>query len=76
VRDLWQEFMLGDDILVLPVWQVGTRDADVYLPAGSWVDYWNPSRTIDGPKDLKHEPAPLDRIPIYVRAGSAVLGTF
>ncbi len=76
VRDLWQEFLVGDDILVAPVWQVGTREEDVYLPAGSWVDYWDPSRTFDGPKDLKAEPAPLDRIPIYVHAGSAVLGTF
>ena len=47
----------------------------VYLPAGQWVDYWNPQRVLTGPADLD-EPTPLERIPIFVRAGAAVLGTF
>ncbi len=75
VGDLWQEFLYGDDILVAPVWQVGQQMQHVYLPAGQWVDYWNPQRVLTGPADLD-EPAPLDRIPIFVRAGAAVLGTF
>ncbi len=76
LRDRWEEFLLGDDILVAPVWKLGTRSVDVYLPAGTWVDYWKPERVIEGPKDLGGEPAPFDRIPIYVRAGADVLGTF
>jgi len=47
----------------------------VHLPAGQWVDYWNRQRVVSGPADLD-EPAPLDRIPIFVRAGAQVLGTF
>lgn len=76
VRDAWDEFLLGDDILVAPVWKLGTRSRAVYLPAGTWVDYWNGGRVIEGPTELADEPAPFDRIPIYVRAGSDVLGTF
>jgi alpha-glucosidase (family GH31 glycosyl hydrolase) len=75
VGDLWEEFLYGDDILVAPVWHVGQRMQHVYLPAGRWVDYWNRQRVVTGPADLD-EPAPLDRIPIFVRAGADVLGTF
>jgi len=74
VGDLWEEFLYGDDILVAPVWRVGQRTQHVYLPAGHWVDYWNRQRVVTGPADLD-EPAPLDRIPIFVRAGADVLGT-
>ena len=75
VQDLWQEYLYGDDIIVAPVWQVGQRTQHVYLPAGSWVDYWDRSRILAGPLELD-EPAPLDRIPIFVREGAEVLGTF
>ena len=75
VGDLWEEFLYGDDILVAPVWHVGQRMQHVYLPAGQWVDYWDRQRVVTGPADLD-EPAPLDRIPIFVRAGAAVLETF
>jgi alpha-glucosidase (family GH31 glycosyl hydrolase) len=75
VGDLWEEFLYGDDILVAPVWRVGQRVQHVYLPAGQWVDYWNRQRVVTGPADLD-EPAPLDRLPIFVRAGAEVLETF
>ena len=75
VKDLWEEFLYGDDILVAPVWRVGQRRQRVYLPAGDWVDYWDDARVFTGPMDLD-ESAPLDRIPVFVREGAEVLGTF
>ena len=42
---------------------------DVYLPEGnSWIDFWT-GRTIPGGSDIKAD-APLDIIPLYVKAGS------
>jgi alpha-glucosidase (family GH31 glycosyl hydrolase) len=73
VKDLWQEYLYGDDILVAPVWKLGQRNQHVYLPAGRWVDYWDRTRVVAGPADLD-EPAPLDRIPIFIREGAEVLG--
>jgi alpha-D-xyloside xylohydrolase len=75
VRDMWDEFLYGDDILVAPVWRIGQRSRKVYLPRGRWVDYWNTSLVITGPADLEVD-VPLDRIPIFVRKGAPVLGTF
>ena len=46
---------------------------EVYLPAGSWEDFWDASRTFDGPATVAVD-APLDRIPVFVRAGADVPG--
>jgi len=71
VLDLWDEYLFGPDLLVAPVWRVGARARDVYFPAGSWVGYWDESFVVDGPVTLSVA-APLDEIPVFVRAGASV----
>ena len=68
VADLWDEFLLGHDLLVAPLWQIGARRRQVYLPHGIWIDFWNPAQRITGPATVTVD-APLDRLPLYVRAG-------
>ncbi len=47
----------------------GTPSRDVYLPGdGDWYDFWTGERHVHGP--LPDVATPLDRIPLYVRAGS------
>lgn len=43
-----------------------------YLPVGTWIDYWT-GRRYEGPATLDGYPAPLDRLPLFVKAGSIVL---
>jgi alpha-glucosidase len=64
------EFMMGDSILVAPVGEPGAITREVYLPEGNWVDYWSDREWV-GPADLTVD-APLDRIPVFVRAGSVI----
>src|SRR5262249_39125541 len=54
---------------VAPVWQTGLRNRAVYLPAGTWIDYWDPTRRFVGPTNITTAAA-LDRLPLYVRAGA------
>lgn len=68
VKDLWDEYMYGPAFLVAPVWQRGKRDREVYLPRGKWIDLWDRSRTYEGPLTIQVQ-APLDRIPVFIRAG-------
>jgi myogenesis-regulating glycosidase len=60
------EFLLGDDTLVAPVLLPGARSRNIYLPRGSWQDYWNGS-VFHGNQVLKDYPAPLDHLPIMKR---------
>lgn len=68
--DAEQEYLLGDRILVAPVTEQGAVTRSFYLPSGAWLDYWT-GKQLEGGQQVTVE-APLDRIPILVRAGSIV----
>ncbi len=65
------EFLAGDDFLVAPVYTDTDRRDDIYLPAGRWVDYWS-GRIYEGPRTVQGYHAPLDTLPLFVRAGAIV----
>jgi alpha-glucosidase len=44
---------------------------DVYLPAGKWIDYWDGTE-FNGPLVLNNYAAPLDKLPMFVKAGAIV----
>ncbi|WP_257514432.1 glycoside hydrolase family 31 protein [Microbacterium sp. zg.Y909] len=67
-------WMLGDDLVVAPVLEEGVTERTVRLPAGDWVDVWSGS-SVQGGQTVKAA-APLDRIPLWARAGAAVLDAF
>ena len=64
------QFMFGSDLLVAPVLRPGERDRGVYLPAGSWYDFWT-GRPYAGGRDIS-VPVTLRSIPIFVRAGAFI----
>ncbi|MER7948836.1 TIM-barrel domain-containing protein [Streptomyces sp. NPDC096079] len=65
------QFMAGDSFLVAPVVSdTSTRDG-IYLPAGNWTDYWT-GKVYTGPGWLNGYSAPLDTLPLFVKAGAIV----
>ncbi|MFJ4857879.1 NPCBM/NEW2 domain-containing protein [Streptomyces sp. NPDC088730] len=65
------EFMSGEDFLVAPVYQDSTERDGIYLPKGTWTDYWT-GRTYQGPTTVDDYSAPLDTLPLFVRGGAGV----
>ncbi|MFC9331641.1 TIM-barrel domain-containing protein [Kitasatospora sp. NPDC057015] len=65
------QFMSGDSLLVAPVVSDTTTRDGIYLPAGSWTDYWT-GKTYTGPGWLNGYSAPLDTLPMFVKAGAVV----
>jgi alpha-glucosidase (family GH31 glycosyl hydrolase) len=63
-------YLLGGELLVAPVVEEHARVRQVYLPAGRWVSFWDES-VFDGP-GYRDVPAPLEQIPLLVRAGSVL----
>ncbi len=64
-------YLLGDSLLVAPVLQAGAVSRPVYLPSGSdWYDYWTSTRVTGG--QTIEVTAPLERLPLFVRAGSVL----
>jgi hypothetical protein len=68
--ELGAEFLWGDDLLVAPVTREGATHWPVYLPAGRWHDFWT-HEAYEGPRGILVD-APLDRLPLFVRAGAIV----
>jgi len=69
VRDIGDQFMFGPALLVNPVLQPDATHRALYLPdAPAWYDFWTGAST-NGSREIDAD-APLDRIPLYVRAGS------
>jgi alpha-glucosidase (family GH31 glycosyl hydrolase) len=65
------QFLCGESFLVAPVFQDEEVRDGIYLPAGPWIDYWTGERH-DGPLRLHGYPAPLDRLPLFVKGGSII----
>jgi alpha-D-xyloside xylohydrolase len=63
-------FLVGEALLVAPVATAGAVSRTVYLPAGRWIDFWTGAAT-DGPATID-APAPLEVLPLWQRAGTAV----
>lgn len=66
--DCDDEFLLGDNLLVAPIVTEGAVERRVTLPPGEWFE-WGSDVLLAGAQQVV-APAPLDRIPLFVRAGS------
>jgi len=64
------EFTFGDKILICPVLEQGAVSRRVYLPKGAWYNYWS-QEVLQGGSEHQIS-APLDEMPIFVRAGSII----
>jgi alpha-D-xyloside xylohydrolase len=69
VAQIGDEYMFGPAMLVAPVTEQGAQSRMVYLPAGSaWYSFWTNEKLSGG--QTVRVPAPIDVIPVFVRAGS------
>jgi alpha-glucosidase (family GH31 glycosyl hydrolase) len=77
------EFLFGDDLLAAPVLEPGQTERSLYLPRGRWIDFWRSvaydegsggfelggARLLRGRREATL-PAPLEELPLLVRAGA------
>ena len=69
-QNVGDQFMFGPALLINPVTEPGATERHMYLPRGAWRDFWT-GKLLDGGVAMD-APANLERIPIYVRAGSII----
>ena len=69
-QNMGDQFMYGPAFLVNPVTEPSSSARQVYLPSATWYDFWTGS-AINGGRMI-NAITPLDRVPVYVRAGSIV----
>jgi alpha-D-xyloside xylohydrolase len=69
-QNIGDQFMYGPAFLVNPVTEPAATTRQLYLPAALWYDFWS-GAVQKGPAMIT-TPTSLDRLPLYVRAGSIV----
>ena len=67
---LCDQVMLGSSLMAAPVYRPGVEHRAVYLPEGRWYDWWS-GEIFEGQTHILAS-APLERMPLYVRAGAIV----
>lgn len=68
-QKIFDQFLLGDDIIAAPVIRENARSRDIYLPVGTWVD-GNSGAELTGPKWIRNYSVPLSMLPYFVRKGA------
>lgn len=63
--------------MVAPVLQPleDTNKQSIYMPEGTWYDFWNKKKFVSRGEWLETSVAPLDTMPIWVKAGSMLCWT-
>jgi len=61
------QYLWGRHILVAPVTEMGATSRKVYLPPGSWYDFWTDEK-LEGGREITRA-VDLETLPLYVRAG-------
>jgi alpha-D-xyloside xylohydrolase len=67
-QSIGDSFMFGPDLLVAPVTEPAAITRHLYLPEAKWYDFWT-GETVSGGHTVDAQ-SPIERIPLYVRAGS------
>ncbi len=64
------EYLFGRDLLVAPVVEKDATSRSLYLPRGTWFDFWTHERQ-EGGRELVQK-VDLGKLPLYVRAGAVL----
>ncbi len=67
--EIKDQYMMGDNILVAPVF-TGEKSRKVYLPAGKWYDFY--TGALAGENQVITIKTILDRIPLFVKNGAVI----
>lgn len=62
------QYLYGRDILVAPVVEKGATSRTLYLPHGTWFDFWTNAKH-NGGQDITRD-VNLSIMPLYVKAGA------
>jgi alpha-glucosidase/alpha-D-xyloside xylohydrolase len=69
-RNLGDQYLWGRDLLIAPVYEKGATSRKVYLPEGTWFDWWTGDR-VNGGRVVTRD-VNLSIMPVFVRAGAII----
>ena len=70
VKELNDEVMIGDALLLAPILEQGKKSRLVYLPEGKWVNYFT-NEVLEGGKE-HIVPMGIDQTGLFIKAGAII----
>ncbi|QNL50482.1 DUF4968 domain-containing protein [Olivibacter sp. SDN3] len=70
VYNITDQYLFGDALMVCPVTTKGAKTRTVYLPDGTWYNYWT-GEEYEG-RQYVHVTTPLDTLPLFAKAGAII----
>jgi alpha-glucosidase (family GH31 glycosyl hydrolase) len=64
------EYLFGRDLLVAPVVEKSAEARTLYLPRGTWYDFWTAEKH-EGGREITQK-VDLGTLPLYIRAGAVI----
>ncbi len=68
--DIADQYLLGSHMMICPVTTKGAQTRVVYLPEGTWINYWT-GQPYEG-KQYLNVVTPLDTMPIFIKGGAII----
>lgn len=66
-----RQYYFGDWLLVAPALATTNTNVSVWLPGGTWYDFFDPNVSYQGGRTIS-VPATLDQIPVFVKEGAII----
>ena len=63
-------YLWGENLLVAPVTTASAKERAIYLPQGTWFDFWTGEEIIGGRDHVR--PVDVATMPLYVKAGTVL----
>ena len=70
VKEINDEVMLGDNVLLAPILTQGARSRSIYLPQGTWVNYFTKEEYQGEKEYLLH--LEIDEVGLFIKKGSII----
>ena len=68
--ELYDQVLIGSDLMAAPVYRPGVENRMVYLPEGIWYDWWS-RKSYQGSQYILVD-APLETMPLFIRGGAII----
>ena len=68
--EIYDQVLIGSDLMAAPIYRPGVENRLVYLPSGTWYDWWNKT-LYQGSQNILVD-APLEKMPLFIRAGAII----
>jgi alpha-D-xyloside xylohydrolase len=72
VINIANQYMFGPALLINTVGTTGATSRNVYLPAGTWYNFWTGTPTTSTGATVTGVSAPLSIIPVFAKAGAII----